>query len=60
MSQAGVTITSGVAAFTEMLCDNASPVASEYYAPLDLPAMRYILQITRADNGASKQKKKAA
>ena len=48
MSQAGVTITSGVAAFTEMLRDNASPVASEYYAALDLPAMGYILQITRS------------
>jgi nicotinamidase-related amidase len=54
MKQAGVTITSGVAAFTEMLRDNASPLASEYYATLDLPATRYILQITQADD-ASKQ-----
>jgi len=56
MKQAGVTITSGVAAFTEMLRDNASPLASEYYAALDLPATRYILQITQADDDASKQR----
>ena len=56
MKQAGVTITSGVAAFTEMLRDNASPLASEYYAALDLPATRYILQITQADNNTSKQR----
>jgi hypothetical protein len=56
MRQAGVTITSGVAAFTEMLRDNASPLASEYYAALDLPATRYILQITQANNDASKQR----
>jgi nicotinamidase-related amidase len=47
MRQAGVTITSGVAAFVEMLHDNASPIASEFYAALDLPATRYILQITQ-------------
>jgi NAD(P)-dependent dehydrogenase (short-subunit alcohol dehydrogenase family) len=51
MRQAGVTITS-----TEMLRDNASPLASEYYAALDLPATRYILQITQANNDASKRK----
>jgi len=56
MRQAGVTITSGVAAFTEMLRDNASPLAREYYAALDLPATRYILQITQADDDASKQR----
>lgn len=56
MEQADVTITSGVAVFTEMLRDNASPLASEYYAALDLPATRYILQITQADNDASKQR----
>jgi nicotinamidase-related amidase len=56
MRQAGVTITSGVAAFTEMLRDNASPLASEFYAALDLPATRYILQITQANNDASKQR----
>jgi nicotinamidase-related amidase len=56
MRQAGVIVTSGVAAFTEMLRDNASPLASEYYAALDLPATRYILQITQADNHTSKQR----
>jgi nicotinamidase-related amidase len=56
MKQAGVTITSGVAAFTEMLRDNASPLAGEYYAALDLPATRYILQITQAYNNGSKQR----
>ena len=47
MRQAGVTITSGSAAFVEMLRDNASPIAGEFYAALDLPATRYILQITQ-------------
>src|SRR6266481_7583040 len=45
MRQAGVTITSGSAAFIEMLHDNASPIAGQFYAALDLPATRYILQI---------------
>jgi hypothetical protein len=45
-----------VAAFTEMLRDNASPLAGEYYAVLDLPATRYTLQITQANNDASKQR----
>jgi nicotinamidase-related amidase len=49
MVQAGVTITSGAAAFVEMLHDNASPIAGEYYAALDLPATRYILEITQAE-----------
>jgi nicotinamidase-related amidase len=48
MRQAGVTITSGSAAFVEMLHDNASPIAGEFYAALDLTATRYILQITQA------------
>jgi nicotinamidase-related amidase len=52
MSQAGVTITSGSAAFVEMLHDNASPIAGELYAALDLPATRYILQITQASKPA--------
>ena len=47
MRQAGVTITSGSAAFIELLHDNASPLAGEFYAALDLPATRYILQITQ-------------
>jgi len=47
MREAGVTVTSGLAAFVEMLHDNASPIASEFYAALDLPATRYILQITQ-------------
>ena len=36
----------GVTAFIELLHDNASPLAGEFYAALDLPATRYILQIT--------------
>ncbi len=52
MRQAGVTVTSGVAAFVEMLHDNASPIASEFYAALDLPATRYILQITQGSKAA--------
>jgi nicotinamidase-related amidase len=52
MRQAGVTITSGAAAFVEMLHDNASPIASEFYAALDLPATRYILQITQEGTSA--------
>jgi hypothetical protein len=60
MRQSGVTVTSGVAAFTEMLRDNASPLANAYYAALDLPATRYILQITQAAKATSQQKKKAA
>lgn len=52
MMQAGVTITSGSAAFIEMLHDNASPVAGELYAALDLPATRYILQITQGGKPA--------
>jgi hypothetical protein len=59
MRQGGVTVTSGVAAFTEMLRD-ASPLANEYYAALDLPATRYILQITQGAKATSQQKKKAA
>ncbi len=47
MRQAGVRITSGAAAFVEMLHDNASPIAAEFYAALDLQATRYILQITQ-------------
>lgn len=52
MRQAGVTITSGSAAFVGMLHDNASTLASELYAALDLPATRYILQITQANKPA--------
>jgi len=52
MKQAGVTITSGSAAFVEMLHDNASPIAGEFYAALDLPATRYILQITQGSKPA--------
>jgi isochorismatase family protein len=52
MRQAGVTITSGSAAFVEMLHDNASPIADEFYAALDLPATRYILQITQGGKSA--------
>ena len=53
MRQAGVTITSGAAAFVGMLHDNASPIAGQLYAALDLPATRYILQITQGDKSAS-------
>jgi len=52
MRQAGVTITSGAAAFIELLHDNASPIAGEFYAALDLPATRYILQITQGGTSA--------
>ena len=52
MTQAGVTITSGAAAFVEMLHDNASPIPGELYAALDLPATRYILQITQGVKSA--------
>src|SRR2546427_7276145 len=52
MRQAGVTITSGSAAFIEMLHDNASPIAGQFYAALDLPATRYILQITQGGKSA--------
>ena len=52
MKQAGVRITSGAAAFLEMLHDNASPIAGEFYAALDLPATRYILQITQEGTSA--------
>src|SRR5207247_9452651 len=52
MRQAGVTITSGAAAFIELLHDNASPIAGEFYAALDLPATRYILQITQGGKSA--------
>jgi hypothetical protein len=47
MKQAGVTITSGAAAFMEMLHDNANAIAGQFYAALDLTATRYILQITQ-------------
>src|SRR2546422_846661 len=52
MRQAGVTITSGSAAFIEMLHDNASLIAGQFYAALDLPATRYILQITQGGKSA--------
>jgi len=52
MRQAGVTITSGAAAFVEMLHDNASPIAGQLYDALDLPATRYILQITQGAKSA--------
>lgn len=52
MRQVGVTITSGAASFLEMLHDNASPIAGEFYAALDLPATRYILQITQGGKSA--------
>ena len=52
MRQAGVTITSGAAAFIELLHDNASPIAGAFYAALDLPATRYILQITQGGKSA--------
>src|SRR5882724_1345933 len=51
MRQAGVTITSGAAAFVEMLHDNAGSIAGELYAALDLPATRHIIQITQGQVG---------
>jgi hypothetical protein len=35
-----------------MLHDNASPIAGEFYAALDLPATRYILQIAQGSKPA--------
>jgi nicotinamidase-related amidase len=52
MKQAGVTISSGSAAFVGMLRDNASLIASEFYAALGLPATRYILQISQGGKSA--------
>ncbi len=52
MRQAGVTITSGTAAFVEMLHDHTSPIAGELYGALDLPATRYILQVTQGVKSA--------
>jgi len=43
----------------DKLRDNASPLASDYCAALDLPATRYILQITQASKATS-QKREAA
>jgi len=36
----------------EMLHDNASPIAGQLYDALDLPATRYILQITQGAKSA--------
>jgi hypothetical protein len=52
MRQAGVTITSGTAAFVEMLHDHTSPISGELYGALDLPATRYILQATQGAKSA--------
>ena len=50
--QAGVTTTSGTAAFMEMPHENASPIAGELYRALDLPATRYIRQVTQGVKSA--------
>src|SRR5438128_3583544 len=47
MRQAGGKITSGAAAFVEILQDNASPIAGEFYASLDRPGTRYMRRITQ-------------
>src|SRR5438128_9778706 len=52
MRQAGVTITSGAAAFVEILQDNASPIAGEFYASLDRPGTRYMRRITQGGKSA--------
>ena len=52
MRQAGVTITSGTAAFVEMPHENASPIAAEFYGALDLPATRYSRQVTQGVESA--------
>jgi hypothetical protein len=52
MRQVGVTITSGTAAFVERSHENASPIAGELYGALDLPATRYIRQVTQGVKSA--------
>src|SRR3989454_7892225 len=52
MRQAGGTITSRSAAFLENPHDKTRPHAGPFYPALDLPATRYILQITQGGKSA--------
>lgn len=47
MQQAGVTISSGLACFIEMVHDNASPIAPKVYAALDLPGGKSLSQLLK-------------
>jgi nicotinamidase-related amidase len=45
MQQAGVIISSGLAAFIEMVHDNANPIAPQVYSALDLPGGKSLSQL---------------
>ena len=45
MQQGGVIISSGLAAFIEMVHDNANPIAPKVYAALDLPGGKSLSQL---------------
>ena len=47
MQQAGVIISSGFAAFIEMVHDNANPIAPKVYAALDLPGGKSLSQLLK-------------
>jgi nicotinamidase-related amidase len=47
MQQAGVIISSGLAAFIEMVHDNANPIAPKVYSALDLPGGKSLSQLLR-------------
>jgi len=47
MQHAGVIISSGLAAFIEMVHDNANPIASQVYSALDLPGGKSLSQLLR-------------
>ena len=47
MQQAGVIISSGFAAFVEMVHDNANPIAPKVYAALDLPGGKSLSQLLK-------------
>lgn len=47
MQQAGVIISSGLAAFIEMVHDNANPIAPKVYEALDLPGGKSLSQLLK-------------
>ena len=47
MQQAGVIISSGMAAFIEIVHDNANPIAPKVYSALDLPGGRSLSQLLK-------------
>jgi hypothetical protein len=47
MQQGGVIISSGFAAFVEMVHDNANPIAPKVYAALDLPGGKSLSQLLK-------------